>query len=229
MIYIGAFYCFIKGFIGGFIIPYIARRMAKVLPASPAEIIWRLIVPAKRTGYGKRKANQKYRALAVSYFWRSVVFGLLTGLLFVLTAFYFDPQSESAMFIFFWSLILLAEIDYKTYLLPDAVTIPLLIGGFVCSVFYGLPAESALGAAGGYLLPVVAGLLLVWKHPDAFGGGDVKFLAAVGAWLGLFNVICTIILSSVLFGVFAFVRRRRAGAFGPAISLAAIIVAFYFF
>ena len=52
---------------------------------------------------------------------------------------------------------------------------------------------------------------------NAFGGGDIKLLAAVGAWLGLLPVVYTILAASVLFAVFAFVMRRRDGAFGPAI------------
>jgi len=219
----------VYGFVLGFIIPYIARRFAKFSPASPAESIWRLLVPVKQVNWKKKFNAVTYKRLYAGYVWRSFMCGLLTACLFVAAVVCFDPRGTVAMLSFFWALMLLAEVDYRTYLLPDVITVPLLIGGFVAASFYGSPAESALGATVGYLLPVIAGLLIVWRHPDAFGGGDVKLLAAIGAWLGVLPVICTILLASVFFALFALFAKRRAGAFGPAISFAAIIVAFYFF
>ena len=78
----------------------------------------------------------------------------------------------------------------------------------------------------GYLLPVVASLLLIKKHPDNFGGGDIKILAAIGAWLGLTNIPYVIILSCIIFGISCFINKKRAGAFGPSIVLSALIILF---
>ena len=90
------------------------------------------------------------------------------------------------------------------------------------------PAESSIGAAAGYVLPVFASLFLVWKHKDVFGGGDIKLLSAAGAWLGVELLLYVILLSCLVFGIYALIRRQRAGAFGPAIAISAIIVAFCF-
>ena len=90
-------------------------------------------------------------------------------------------------------------------------------------------AESALGAVGGYFLPVLVSLLFVWKNKDAFGGGDIKLLAALGAWLGFEKLLYVIVVSAVLFILYAAIKRQRSGAYGPAIAIAGIIVAFYFF
>lgn len=220
------------GFLFGFIIPYMARRFAKFMPASAANAVWRLICPVKKVSPQKRINNSQYKKLISTYFWRSFMYGLGSAVLFYLASLHFQPFGLAGILAFIWALLLLFEIDYKTMFLPDVVTVPLLIGGFVFSSLYGvwvLPVESALGASAGYLLPVIAGLMIVWKHADAFGGGDIKLLAAVGAWLGILPVIYTILLSSLLFGIFALIMRRRAGAFGPAISAAAIVLAFYFF
>jgi len=222
----------VYGFVLGFIIPYMARRFAKFMPASAAVAVWRLICPVKCTSFQKRKDNDHYKKLIRSYFWRSFMYGLSGAVLFYLASLHFQPFGLAGILAFMWALLLLFEIDYKTMLLPDVVTVPLLIGGFVFSSLYGvwvLPVESALGASAGYLLPVIAGLMIVWKHADAFGGGDIKLLAAIGAWLGILPVIYTILLASLLFAVFAAVKRQRAGAFGPAITVAAIVLAFYFF
>lgn len=219
----------IYGFVLGYIIPYMARRFAKFSPASPSESIWRLIVPTKKVRCVKCYQNKKYKELCFAYVGRSFLYGLLCAFLFVQGVKHFDNFAIHADLAFVWALLLLAEIDYKTYLLPDVVTVPLLIGGFIVAAFFGGAAESSLAAAVGYILPVFAGLLIAWKHPDAFGGGDVKLLAAIGAWLGIVPVIGTMLISCLLFGLFALIRHRREGAFGPAICSAAIIVAFYFF
>ena len=222
----------IYGFFCGFIIPYVARRLAKICPASPSEVLWRLIIPSKHQGLKQYVQNEKYKTLAYGYWWRSVVYGMVNSVLFCAASTTFMPLGLGGILALFWALMLLAEIDYRTYLLPDVITVPLLIGGFFFSCYYGswiIGIESAVGAIAGYILPVFAGVLIAWKHSDAFGGGDVKLLAAVGAWLGILPVIYTILLSCCLFAVFAFVMKRRAGAFGPAISIAAIMVAFYFF
>ena len=226
MIY--AFY----GFVLGFFIPGIARRLAKVLPAAAPEVLWRLITITKHPSRQKRCQSNTYKILAISYFYRCFIYALITGLIFFLATLHFNAHGLGAALVFLWSLLLLLEIDYKTFLLPDIITVPLLIGGFIFAGLYQewiTPPESAIGAAVGYLLPVISGLLIVKKHPDAFGGGDIKLLAAVGAWIGTEPIIYTTLLSCLLFGLFSLYTKRRQGAFGPAISIASIIVAFYFF
>lgn len=222
----------ICGFLLGFIIPHMARRFAKFSPASPSESLWRLVMPLKRVSINKRRKNSAYRELCISYFWRSFMYGIITAFIFYISSKHFHPLGIGGILTFFWALILLAEIDYKTYLLPDVVTIPLLIGGFIFACFWGawlVAAESSVGAVLGYTIPVIAGLLIAWRYPDAFGGGDVKLLAAAGAWLGAEGIMYTIVLSCLIFSSFAYITKKRTGAFGPAISLATIIVAFLIF
>ena len=220
------------GFVLGFIVPYMARRFAKFMPATAGETFWYLLPLAKQVKFSKKLNHLQCRQLLSAYFWRSFVFGFVTSALFVLASLHFEAFGLKAVLAFLWALILLFEIDYKTFLLPDIITVPLLIGGFWFSVFCGtwvMSAESALGAAIGFVLPVLAELLLVWRHKNAFGLGDVKLLAAVGAWFGIVQVVYVILLASLLFAGFALIRKRRDGAFGPAITAAAIIVAFCVF
>ena len=146
------------------------------------------------------------------------------------------PINEAPWIAFFvFILLLLTEIDKRILYLPDILTSPLLIGGFTYAVFAGnllgeniilATTNSSLGAIMGYVLPVIASLLLIKKHPDNFGGGDIKILAAIGAWLGLTNIPYIIILSCIIFGITCFIKRQRTGAFGPSIVLSTLIILF---
>lgn len=113
--------------------------------------------------------------------------------------------------------------DGKERRLPDGVIKALAVLGLAARVWKALGGsggvlavlgEGALGAlagAGIFLL-----LLLVW--PGAFGGGDVKFLAAGGIFLGPAGTAVAFVLSVLLAGG-SCVLRRRSGReeipFGP--------------
>ena len=137
---------------------------------------------------------------------RSIGWGIVTASISYLAA-----ERFSDIYIVWYlglilTLLLLTEIDNRMFLLPDILTVPLLIAGFAYSVFVSqwvIPVESVIGAVVGYVLPVLASAFLVWKNKDAFGGGDIKLLAALGAWLGAELVIYTIILACALFGSYA--------------------------
>jgi leader peptidase HopD len=84
-------------------------------------------------------------------------------------------------------IMLLAWKDYKTGLLPDRFTCPLLWSGLLFHVVarpQQLPS-SVLGAIIGYA--ALTSLYWVYRglrHKEGLGYGDVKFLAALGAWNG---------------------------------------------
>lgn len=219
------------GFIFGMLIPYISRRFQKFMPATFAYALYRIVKPNKTVSVGARQKNAKFRALMKRYALASLAWGILTGVL-SLAAVYVFGEAHICWYLFFiWSLLLLTDIDSRMFLLPDILTIPLLLIGFAYAVVVGgwvEPAESAFGALIGYFLPVVASLFLVWKDKDMFGGGDIKLLSAIGSWLGLEQVVHVILGATVLFGIYALLYRKRAGAFGPAISAAAILAAFYY-
>lgn len=219
----------ICGSVLGFMIPCLARRLSKILPASAPEAIWQLLRGLSLPQLGENDRHARRRILRKAYFWRCMMFALVGCGLFIASALHFSSPAIAA---FLGTLLLLLEVDYKTLLLPDVLTVPLMIGGFVYAALGGeliIAPESAIGAAVGYLLPTIAGLMLVWRRSDAIGGGDIKLFAAIGAWLGIDGVLYTIVLSCLLFALQALATRQKIGAFGPAISLAAIIVAFYVF
>ena len=123
--------------------------------------------------------------------------------------------------------MLLSEIDIKMHLLPDILTVPLLVSGFLFAASFNAcvdPLDSSIGAMFGYFMPVIAALLMLAYSKDAFGGGDIKLMAALGAWLGVNGLLYTTISACVLFGIFALAKGIKTGAFGPALSLAGIMV-----
>ena len=111
------------------------------------------------------------------------------------------PQAAAELS-FAAALVALAFIDLDTWLLPHAITWPLLGAGLVVSAlgWSAAPgfASSALGAAAGYgafALVAVVGARLFRR--EALGWGDVWLLAGIGAWLGARALLPVILLASL--------------------------------
>lgn len=202
------------------------------MPATFAFALCQIFRPAKKVKSHKWEKSLEYTKLRREYFYRSVMSALITSVVSYFAFIHFGETNIGFVLVFIWILLLLAEIDYRMYLLPDILTIPLLLTGFLAVALgsgFVCAEESALAAFTGYFLPVLVSLFFVWRNRDAFGGGDIKLLSALGAWLGLEPLLYVIVVSAVLFLVYALIKRQRSGAYGPAIAVAGIIVAFYFF
>ncbi len=130
-----------------------------------------------------------------------------------------------------WSLLALAWIDAETLLLPDALTLPLIVAGLLAAWWLEpwTLTDRAAGAIAGY-----AAFRLIeigyrrWRGRDGLGQGDAKLLAAAGAWLGWQALPWTVVLAAVLgllvAGAWALagrpVGRETALPFGPPLALA---------
>lgn len=203
----------------GVLTPYMARRFAKFMPATFAGAIVELLRREKKlSAYRKTKQYKKLM-------WRSLMMGLLTVGLTALVLTEFDNSGWIVVFI--WTLLLLAEIDMRMFVLPDILTVPLLLGG-IAAAYVGESVvsidESVYGALVGYFFPVLVSLLIVWYKKDALGGGDIKLLAAQGAWLGTEGLLYVITTAAVLGLIWAMAKRQKALAFGPMLAFAGIIV-----
>ncbi|HXV22659.1 MAG TPA: A24 family peptidase [Alphaproteobacteria bacterium] len=132
-----------------------------------------------------------------------------------------------------WSLLLLSLIDLKSMLLPDRITLPLLVGGLIAAAVL-TPArlsEHALGAAIGFLsLTALALLYERARGSVGLGGGDAKLFAAIGAWVGWMGLPSALLIAGIVGIGHAIVRGggRLTGAdripFGPALALGGWIV-----
>jgi leader peptidase (prepilin peptidase)/N-methyltransferase len=85
-----------------------------------------------------------------------------------------------------WVLLLMSAIDVRTYILPDALTLPLLAAGLVFGALQQEALGHVAGAAAGWLVSFAVAMSYRYaRGRDGLGGGDVKLFAAAGAWVGL--------------------------------------------
>ncbi len=171
--------------------------------------------------------------------WRYPFVELLTGLAFFFVAFR-EPGLTWAIpfgFCFFSILIAGTFIDLDHWLLPDKLTLPGIVIGFLGSLF-ALPVhpiDSALGILfGGGILFSIAWLYYAATKKDGLGGGDIKFLAMVGAFLGVKGALTTLIFSSFagsILGLFmiGFGKKKTSTAipFGPFLALGSAVSFFF--
>jgi len=96
------------------------------------------------------------------------------------------------------ALIALAVIDFRTFLLPNIITFPLIAGGFVFAYVLEDLKAALIGATVGYLSFV--GIELAYKllrGRDGLGRGDAKLLAAGGAWCGWYGLPFIVLIGSL--------------------------------
>lgn len=141
--------------------------------------------------------------------------------------------------LFVWALLALAMIDLETCLLPDRITKPGIIIGLLLNgsaVFWqGLALTTPLNA----LLGVVIGYGCLWLLSTGYqqatgrygmGGGDLKLLGMIGAWLGWQAVLMTLMIAAVSGGLVAMVYLLRgkgrdyAIPFGPYLALGGVLM-----
>lgn len=129
--------------------------------------------------------------------------------------------------LFFTLLLGIALTDGRSYIIPDQFSVGGALAGLALAPLAGGPtlASAALGGGLGLgLLWLIAWLGRVAFGKDAMGGGDIKMMAMVGAFLGPAGVILTLfggsLLGSVIFGPVS-LRTGRLVPFGIFLALGA--------
>lgn len=151
-----------------------------------------------------------------------------TALIWVGVAWLYGPSWTGLQGAVLLSIVLaIALIDARHYLIPDPLSLGGLVAGLALAPLPGPPSVlgSVLGALAGFGVLFVVGVVGEWafKKP-AMGGGDMKMMAMVGAFLGPAGAMLTIFLGALV-GTIVFapvaLRTDREVPFGVFLALGA--------
>lgn len=163
---------------------------------------------------------------------------LLNGVGYVVMFWQFGFQWPAAIYsILFSALLVVTFIDLEHQIVPDLITLPGIPLGILCASTV-LPVgllDSVLGVLlGGGIL-----WFLAWVSPYLFGkegmgGGDIKLLAMIGAFLGWRPTLLAIMLAALVGSVVGIgliaskvMRRDQHIPFGPFLALGALVALFF--
>ncbi|MFA4842228.1 MAG: prepilin peptidase [Candidatus Omnitrophota bacterium] len=180
---------------------------------------------------------------------------LLTAILFVMLYNRFDLNYSFFVYTaFISSLIIATFVDVKHRIIPDEVSLGGIVLGFILTSIRGIKltpltynfqpmVNSALGIViGGGIIYLTGALFdLVYfkllKRPpiqgetESMGGGDVKLLAMIGAFLGWQRALLTFFLApffGALVGIInLIVKKDHTIPYGPFLSLGALLSLFW--
>ncbi|WP_192036894.1 A24 family peptidase [Halomonas sp. YLGW01] len=200
---------------------------ASQCPACRASIAWHDNVPL--LGYLKRRGKCAGCGKHISLQYPLIE---LAGMALVVAVFAIHGASLESLFLTgaCLTLLALAAIDFRTQLLPDIITLPLLWVGLGYQLLFQplMLTSGVIGAMAGYLS--LWGFYWLFKlvtGKEGMGYGDFKLLAALGAWLGWQALPMVLILSAGVGAVVGILIQlaipRLRGApmpFGPFLAMA---------
>lgn len=164
---------------------------------------------------------------------------LLTGLMAMACFLRFGLAPPAIIyFLLCAALIVVTFIDIDHQIIPDVISLPGIPIGLGLSVF--LPqlrfVDALLGVLiGGGSLYLVAWLYATLKGIDGMGGGDIKLLGMIGAFIGWQGVLFTIFIASVsgtAAGIAQMAAKRHLDGklripFGPFLAIGTMVYVFY--
>jgi leader peptidase (prepilin peptidase)/N-methyltransferase len=165
----------------------------------------------------------------------------LNALLYVLVLWRFGPEWRTLIYSVLCSaLIVITFIDLDFQIIPDAITLPGIVIGFIAGSFL-MPDPfmrySRLGFLSSFIGFLAGGGLyyaIAILSKGGMGGGDIKMMAMVGALMGWKSVILTTFLGSfagAIVGIFLMIfkgkGRKTKIPFGPFLALGVLITLFF--
>ncbi len=171
----------------------------------------------------------------------SIQYPIVEAITALSSFFLFITFGVSLSFFYYFSfvaaLIVITVIDLYHQIIPDVISLPGIVIGLLGSLV--IPKitfwSSLIGAlSGGGSLFLVATVYQWLFKREGMGGGDVKLLAMIGAFLGWKAVILTIFLSSFIGSIIGITVMLIKGKdfkyaipFGPFLALGAVISLFW--
>lgn len=178
------------------------------------------------------------RACHVRIPWRYPLVEAANAVGYVGILWFFGPGWPAILYsMLFSALLVVVGTDLSHQIIPDAVTLPGVIVGLLGAVTV-LPV-GWVNALLGILLGAGILWVLAWVSPYVFGkegmgGGDIKLLAMVGAFLGWKPALLTIMVGSLtgsLIGIFLIglhvIKRDEYIPFGPFLAFGALVALFF--
>lgn len=189
----------------------------------------------------------------------SVEYPLVELLCAVLAVFLYREFGISLELLFYLALctglVAITLIDIRHLIIPDMITLPGIAAGVALNAIrtdWGVAAEAVFSSGLANFLPAAASIAIfnsiggallgggtflliatVYRHlrkKEGMGMGDVKLVAMLGAFFGMWGVLVVIFLSSILgtlIGLSVIILRRKdpghAIAYGPFLSLSTIL------
>lgn len=178
------------------------------------------------------------RHCAVRIPWRYPVVEALNALGYVGLLCFFGPNWMTVVYgLLYSALLVVAGTDLSHKIIPNAITFPGMVVGLLSAATV-LPLGLVNGLIG---LLVGGGILwvLAWASPYLFGkegmgGGDIKLLGMIGAFLGWKPALMTIMVGSFLGSVVGVtliaarvIKREDYIPFGPFLVCGALIALFF--
>jgi len=167
----------------------------------------------------------------------------LGGIIFLVSYLYYFPKFGLEVFIlasiFFMMTYLLLLIDVKTMFLPDVLNYSLMWIGIIGSLLSIKLIDITLHDS---LWGIIVGYTILWifaivgkkiKGIDIIGNGDLKLVAAIGAFTGIPGVIFTIFASPFI-GIFSYYlyfkfnkKEEPQFPYGPSLIITSWVYLFY--
>jgi leader peptidase (prepilin peptidase)/N-methyltransferase len=200
-------YAFIVGTVVGSFLNVVIHRVPRGLsivrprsscPACATPIAWHDNLPILSWLVLRGRCRRCASAISIRYPMVETAAGVLAG--FGVVLYGLEPVALEVV-IFAWVSLALALIDLEHQILPDVITYPAIVFGLVFSAVGGYTsfADSVAGALVGAALPSL--VILVYKLMrgiEGMGWGDVKYLAAIGAVVGLRDCLMVLVVASIL-------------------------------
>ena len=139
--------------------------------------------------------------------------------------------------LFLGALVVITFIDIEHQTIHDVITLPGIVIGLVAAALGLGPhlLDSVIGTLlGGGLLYIVAAGYQALTSVEGMGGGDIKLLAMIGAFLGWQGALLAVLLASAsgsIYGALLILKRKGSSRipipFGPFLALGAACALFF--
>ena len=203
-------------------------------PKCKKNIIWYDNIPIISYLNLERKCRKCKKKISSQY----VLVEIISALAFLTTYFFFGISLTTIfLIILILSFIIIFFIDLKHYIIPDILTLPMMVFGFLKSFDPNLNPifpnyiNSLIGGIIGY--GIIWLLIIFYKKirkKEGMGLGDAKILAVIGFWFGWISIPFIIFLSSAIALIIVIPDLLKKSKkltsqipFGPYIIIATII------